>query len=82
MRRLEELQRESGMLRAAFPELFDGRAPGASVERGKSAAPAAKATPKRRRRRMSAAARKAVSERMTKFWADRRKSKSKSKGKA
>jgi len=68
--RLEQLRQEEAAIRAEFPELFGrGRqaAPG-------SAAPAA-ATPgsRRKRRKMSAAARKAVSERMRKYWAERRK---------
>jgi len=70
--RLEELRHEEAAIRRAFPDL---------VGRGgaKKAAVASSAAPRRRRRRMSAAARKAVSERMTKYWADRRKSKGKSK---
>jgi hypothetical protein len=58
--RLEELRREEAAIRAAFPELFR-----------KASAPS---TP-RKRSRMSAAARKTVSERMTKYWAARRKAK-------
>ncbi|HEY6361498.1 MAG TPA: hypothetical protein VIX63_10360 [Vicinamibacterales bacterium] len=61
--RLEELREEEAAIRAAFPELF-GR--GRRAAR-KSAAP--------RRRRMSAANRKAVSERMRKYWAERRRAK-------
>jgi len=48
-----------------------GRKPGSTVARG-AAAPK-KAAKKRRRRRMSSAARKAVSDRMRKYWAARRK---------
>jgi hypothetical protein len=69
--RLEELRREEAAIRQAFPDLFGGR--GRSGRRG--AAGAQKASAGRRRRRMSAAARKAVSERMRKYWADRRKAK-------
>jgi hypothetical protein len=61
--RLEELRKEEAQLRAQFPELFRGRA-----------APARKAA-KRTRKPMSAAQRKAVSERMRKYWADQRKKK-------
>lgn len=73
--RLEELRREEAAIRQAFPDLF-GRGRG----RGQSAAPAAAKPARRGRRKMSAAGRKAVSERMRKYWADRRKAKaSKSK---
>ena len=65
--RLEELRSEEAAIRRAFPDLF-GRG------RGRQAAAAA-AGGRRRRRGMSAAARKAVSIRMRKYWADRRKAK-------
>jgi hypothetical protein len=61
--RLEELKKEELAIRAAFPDL--GR------KSGKTGA----ASSERRQVRMSAAARKAVSERMTKYWAARRKAK-------
>jgi hypothetical protein len=48
-----------------------GRPPGS----GKSAAAAVPAPKKRGRKKMSAAARKAVSERMRKYWAGRKKAK-------
>ena len=69
MTRLQQLREEEAGLRSEFPELFGGR--------GASAAPkAAGATGRRRsRRRMSPAARKAVSDRMKKYWAERRKGK-------
>lgn len=73
MRRLEELRREESMIRAAFPELFDGRAPKAT----RAPREAATAKPKARARKLSAAARKAVSDRMKKYWAERRKTKGK-----
>jgi hypothetical protein len=60
--RLEELKKEEAALRGEFPELFRG---------GTGAAP--KATRKRSRRAMSAAQKKAVSDRMKKYWAERRK---------
>ena len=63
--RLEELQREEAAIRKAFPELFG---------RGRKAGSATAATG-RKRRGMSAAGRKAVSIRMKKYWADRRKAK-------
>ena len=62
--RLEELKQEEAQLRSDFPEL--GRA-------SRSAAPGVTAVKRRRRKPMSAAQRKEVSERMTKYWADRRK---------
>jgi hypothetical protein len=61
--RLAELRREEAAIRAAFPDLFRG------IPRS------AASTAPRRRNHMSAAARKAVSERMTKYWAARRKAK-------
>ena len=73
--RLEELRREEAAIRQAFPDLFagHGRARG---RRARVAVAAAKGAGRRQRRgHMSAAARKAVSERMTKYWADRRKAK-------
>ena len=66
--RLEELKSEEAAIRRAFPDLFRG---------GRGAG--GDATPKRRRKGMSAAARKAVSERMRKYWAARRKAKAKGK---
>jgi hypothetical protein len=65
--RLEQLRQEEAAIRAEFPELF-GR--GRRENGGVAAAP-----PRASRRRMSAEARKAVSERMRKYWAERRRSK-------
>jgi hypothetical protein len=67
--RLEELRQEEAAIRRAFPDLFSKGA----------AASAAGASRRGRRRRshMSAAARKAVSDRMKKYWAERRKGKTK-----
>ena len=64
--RLDELQREQAAIRQAFPDLFRG---GARKGAGRR--------PGRRRRQfnMSAAARKAVSLRMKKYWAERRRAK-------
>jgi hypothetical protein len=68
--RLEQLRQEEAAIRGEFPELFG---------RGRQAQPRdGQVTPsgrRRRRRPMSAAARKAVSERMRKYWAGRRKAK-------
>ena len=68
--RLEQLKQEEAAIRAEFPELFG---------RGRRAAAVSDAAqPKRRRRRkMSSEARKAVSERMRKYWAERRKGRGK-----
>ena len=80
-RRLEELQREQAAIRAAFPELGAAQS-GRGRRRGRPAAAAATAdastqgaAAKRRRRRkpMTAAQKRAVSERMKKYWAARRK---------
>ena len=69
--RLEQLRNEEQAIREEFPELFgrgrrDEAAPAARTER---------AARGRRRRKMSPAARKAVSERMRRYWAARRKAK-------
>lgn len=71
--RLEELQREEAAIRRAFPDLL-GRG------RGRKVAKRAASGGTRKRRGMSAAARKAVSVRMKKYWAARRKAKA-AKGK-
>ena len=70
MSRLEQIRAEEAAIRAEFPELF-GRGGRRESE------PAAPVAARRRRRRsaMSAAGRKAVSERMRKYWAERRKAK-------
>lgn len=65
MRRLEELRREEHRIRAMFPELFGGKNQAGRDEQ--------ESAPKGRRRRMSAAARRAVSLRMKRYWAERRK---------
>jgi hypothetical protein len=64
VKRLEEIRREEAALRSAFPELF---------RTGGSRAVAAGSRKRGRRRPMSTAEKKAVSERMKKYWADRRK---------
>ena len=68
--RLEQLRQEEAAIRSEFPELFG---------RGRREQEGHTQTGKRRRRRraMSPAARKAVSERMRKYWAERRKAKGK-----
>lgn len=66
--RLEQLRQEESAIRSEFPELF-----GRGRREPESAAAPTRAP--RRKRRMSADARKAVSARMRKYWAERRKSK-------
>ena len=74
MARLSELKAEEAALRRAFPEL--SRAAQRSEERSSAEAGATASAGRRRgRRRMSAAQRKAVSDRMKKYWAERRKAK-------
>ena len=63
--RLEQLREEEAAIRAEFPELFGGRRGNGQVQEGGPG--------KRRRKAMSAAQRKEVSERMRKYWAERRK---------
>jgi hypothetical protein len=69
--RLAELEQEMTALRRAFPGLRTQK-PAVAADAGDE--PGAKAPAKKRRRRskMSAEQRKAVSERMSKFWAARR----------
>ena len=69
--RLEQLRQEEAAIRAEFPELFGGRR-GNGRAAGKE--PAAR---RKRRRSMNAAQRKEVSERMRKYWAERRKASAK-----
>ena len=65
--RLGQLRQEEAAIRAAFPELF---------RRGRKKAGGGEASDAGRpRKNMSLAARKAVSERMRKYWAERRKTK-------
>lgn len=72
MARLEQIRAEEAAIRAEFPELF-----GRGSRRAESGGDGTPTTKGRRRRRaaMSAAARKAVSERMRKYWAEQRKAK-------
>jgi hypothetical protein len=68
--RLEQLRQEEAAIRAAFPDLF-GRGRKRTGGNGRVAT----AAKRRSRPEMSVAARKAVSERMRKYWAERRKAK-------
>jgi hypothetical protein len=78
-RRLEELKQEEAAIRAAFPGL--GAAPpgrGRGRRRAGTAAGADDSAPPTKRAaryKMSAAQKRAVSERMKKYWAARRKAK-------
>ena len=69
---LEELEREAAAIRRAFPGLVGGRG-----RQARTVAASAGVAVARRRPAMSAANRKAVSERMKKYWAERRKAKAK-----
>lgn len=79
MRRLEDIRKEEAAIRAAFPELFSGARPAARATKAAAVAvaPEKVAAPRKARKRstMSPAMRKAVSERMKKYWAGRRKAK-------
>ena len=67
MARLEQIRQEEAAIRGEFPELFG---------RGRRAdAGAARPVRKGKRKAMSPAQKKAVSERMRKYWAERRKGK-------
>jgi hypothetical protein len=68
--RLEALERERQQILRSFPGLRSSAAPAAQEQ----AEPSGRGG-RRNRREMSAAARKAVSERMTRYWAERRKAK-------
>src|SRR5204863_9902954 len=68
--RLKELRSEEAAIRRAFPHVFGARGPRRAAAEPAAAAPAGR---RRKRSRMSAAARKAVSERMKKYWAAQRR---------
>ena len=72
--RLEELRREQTELLRAFPDLASGRAVTSNVTRSTLAPPNGKRA-RRQVYNMSAAARKEVSVRMKRYWAQRRKEK-------
>ncbi len=78
--RIKELETEIASLRRAFPSLGSGQERTALASSGPAPSkPGRKAKTARRGRRspMSAAERKAVSIRMQKYWAERRKAKEK-----
>ena len=71
MRRIEQLRNEADEILRQFPEL--GRAtPSARPQASTPAASSGEDSRKRRRRKMTAAQRKAVGERMKKYWEARR----------
>jgi len=70
MARVEQLRAEEAAIKSEFPELF-GRGRREQAANGQAAAG------RRQRAAMSAAARRAVSQRMKKYWAERRKAKGK-----
>jgi hypothetical protein len=76
--RLEQLRAEEAAIRAAFPDLT-GRGPRGRRAGAAAVAPLSAASGRRRRPAMTAAGRKAVSERMRKYWAERRKTKTAAK---
>lgn len=77
--RLDELRAEIASLVKAFPELAQGAAATRKTKKRASAVPAGNAKRGRKRRAavMSDDQKKAVSERMKKYWAGRRKEKPK-----
>jgi hypothetical protein len=74
--RLEQLRQEEAGIRAEFPELFRTNGKAAANRRQAAANGASSSRP-----RMTAANRKAVSERMRRYWAERRKAKAAKAGK-
>jgi hypothetical protein len=84
MARLTQIREEEAAIRGEFPELFGRGMPGETRGRGgrrgatrtsEAAEPPRNGAARRGRRKMSAAARRAVSVRMRKYWAERRKAK-------
>lgn len=74
--RLGQLRQEEAAIRSEFPDLFGrGRREDGAAAAPAKAAKALAGRARRRRRRVSAEARKAASERMRKYWAERRKEK-------
>ena len=75
MTRLEQLRAEEAAIRAEFPELFGGRGRATADKAAAATGRGSRTAGRRGRPKMSAANRKAVSERMRKYWAERRKAK-------
>jgi hypothetical protein len=75
-----ELNDEAAQLRRQFPGIqLQVRSANPPHQNGATQAPAAEPAAPTTRRRMSAAARRVVSERMKKYWAERRKAKARGK---
>lgn len=70
--RLEDLRREEAAIRRAFPGLFGNTRQAQHGAHSSAAAHGRGASGGGRRSRMSAAARKAASERMKRYWAERK----------
>jgi hypothetical protein len=75
--RLDALRAEMQSLLGAFPELARKRGPAAAAASTLPSAGSAKGRRRGRRRAMSPEERREVSERMKRYWASRRKEKSK-----
>ncbi len=73
--RLDQIESERRAILAAFPDLQGRRLAGKPAGRGDGTRAAVAAARPRRTRRMTAAQRKEVSDRMKKYWAERRKGK-------
>lgn len=71
--RLDELEAERRAILRAFPGLSSAVAGRAAASGDGTEAEATGRKPRRRRRKMAATQRKALSERMKKYWAERRK---------
>jgi len=77
--RILELEAEIAAIRGAFPATGGRRRGRRGGKRGRPAGATRIGAAGRKRRRMSPAARRAISERMTKYWAARRARKGTSK---
>jgi len=73
--RLEQIDMERRAILHMFPDLQTRGRRGPAPAREATSPRAKRAAPRRRRRKMSPAERRAVSERMKKYWAERRKAK-------
>ena len=73
--RIAELQREIDEIRHEFPDVTPGKKGGRRARPASTAADMPAAPQSRKRKPMSAAAKKAVSLRMKKYWAARRQAK-------
>jgi hypothetical protein len=81
MARLDQLRQEEAAIRAEFPDLFGRRRRRAAGPDAAESTAMPTGARKSSDRKMSAANRKAVSERMRRYWAERRKAKAGKAGK-